>query len=109
MRGSRRALLVALLAAGCGGSGVTDLRVVARFDEALGIDQLRYEGWSDAGGVSPGAVRPAAPGGSLADGSDVAIVLDDKLAGTRFDLVVVGLRGGVEVARGARPASPLLH
>lgn len=102
-RNKLRALALAAALAGlaCGRTG-TSLLVTATFDPALKIDQLLVVGQRSLGAqelvLEPGTFPPM-PGGLLAPGASVAILLkDDVTMGGPFTLIVDGRARGVRVA-----------
>jgi cysteine-rich repeat protein len=80
---------------------VTGLEIVARFDAALGLDQIRVSG-IDADGAdlfAPGDVPE--PPAELASGEEsVVVLLDDTMGGTRVIVRVDGLASSAIEATG---------
>ena len=83
---------------GCAGKPVTGILLTVTFDMGLGIDQL--EVMSLAPALPRDDFRPETPGGPLASGATVGIVVPDDFAGQELTITVHGRANALSVAQG---------
>jgi hypothetical protein len=86
---------------------VTAILLTVTFDEGLGITQLEVASLDPA--LPRDNLRPEMPGGPLASGAIVSIVVPDDLAGRELTITVHGRVGALSVAQGEVSVTPVLR